>query len=312
MAAIDQRLSGLTPERRRLLDKLLASRNSADGKESVESGAEKEPLLSFQADDPSAPDSVKAMFRKFYNTVSAQLDSSLFGEFSYFLNYGYTPDLSPHESIVELPPHYLNRNSVRLVLELVGRHSIDGSRMLDVGCGRGGTVHVLTTFFKPASVTGLDLSSAAIAFCRKTHKDPRTKFQEGDAENLPFEPESFDVVTNVESSHSYPNIFAFYDGVYRSLARHGRFLYTDVHAVDKWSEYLSYLQSLGFVLEDNRDITANVLLSCEEIARTRVQAFSAGNDSELMANFLAVPGSEVYDSMQRRIWTYNIARFRKV
>lgn len=309
MAAIDQRLSGLTPERRKLLEKLLASRNMADGQEPAE--AEGKSMLSFQTDDPSAPDSVKAMYRQFYDTVSTQLDSGLFGEFSYFLNYGYTPDLSPYESIVELPPHYLNRNSVRLVLELVGRHSLEGSRILDVGCGRGGTVHVLTTFFKPAAVTGLDLSSAAVAFCRKTHKDLRTRFQEGDAENLPFETECFDVVTNVESSHSYPNIYSFYDGVYRVLARDGYFLYTDVHAVDKWAEYVGYLKSIGFVLEQNRDITSNVLLSCEEIARTRVQAFSAGNDPELMANFLAVPGSEVYDSMHRRIWTYNIARFRK-
>lgn len=316
MAAIDQRLSGLSPEKRKLLEKLVkpgggGGSGTAAAKTAETATATATAELSFETDDPAEPGSVKEMFRRFYNNVSKQLDSSLFGEFSYFLNYGYVADLSPAEAAVELPAHYLNRNSVRLVLELLGKQPIDGSRVLDVGCGRGGTVHVLTTFFKPAAVTGLDLSADAVAFCRRAHKGKGIEFREGDAENLPFEADSFDAVTNVESSHSYPNIYSFFDGVHRVLAPGGRFLYTDVHEVGKWSDYLRHLAGLGFQLESDRDITANVLLSCDQVAGARVQAFSAGNDPSLMANFLAVPGSEVYDSMQRRIWAYRITRLRK-
>jgi SAM-dependent methyltransferase len=310
MSGIDQRISGLTPERRKLLENFMKAKGGGQKATPPAPPSGAEPALSFDADQ-SEPDGVKSMYRQFYNAVTTQLDSNVFGEFSYFLNYGYVPDLSPQHAVVALPDHYLNRNSVKLVLEVIGDCPIAGRRVLDVGCGRGGAVHVLTHFFAPASVTGLDLSPTAIAFCRRVHHDPRLRFEVGDAEQLPFANGSSDVVINIESSHSYPNIYSFYNEVFRVLVTGGHFLYTDVHPAAKWLECVAHLKSLGFLIEREIDITANVLLSCDEIARTRVQAFAADNDPELMKNFLAVPGSEVYDSMQQRIWTYNILRLRK-
>jgi phthiocerol/phenolphthiocerol synthesis type-I polyketide synthase E len=312
MAEIDQRLSALAPERRKLLERLMKAEAAAqtDIPAAPQPELPPEPTLSFDAESAEI-DSVKSMYRRFYNAVTAQLDSNVFGEFSHFLNYGYMPDLSPQQAVVALPDHYLNRNSVKLVLEVIADCPIEGRRVLDVGCGRGGAVHVLTQFFAPASVMGLDLSPAAIAFCRRAHRDPWVQFELGDAEQLPFANDSFDVAINIESSNSYPNIYSFYREVWRVLAPGGHFLYTDVHPVAKWLECIAYLKLVGFLIERDIDITANVLLSCDEIARTRVQAFAAENDPELMKNFLAVPGSEVYDSMQQRIWTYNILKLRK-
>jgi SAM-dependent methyltransferase len=312
MEGTDRRVSSLTPARRELLERLMSAKAAGQPAppRAEPAAPPPEPALSLDACQ-SEPDGVKSMFRRFYNGVTAQLDSQVFGEFSYFLNYGYAPDPSPQHAVVALPDHYLNRNSVKLVLELIGDCPIEGRRVLDVGCGRGGAVHVLTRFFAPASVTGLDLSSAAIAFCRRAHRDPRVRFELGDAEQLPFADGSFDVVTNIESSHAYPNIRLFFQEVSRVLVPGGHFLYTDVHPVAKRLECIAYLKLLGFLIERDVDITANVLLSCDEIAKNRVQAFSAGNDPEIMRNFLAVPGSEVYDSMQQRLWTYNILKMRK-
>jgi SAM-dependent methyltransferase len=312
MAGIDQRISALPPERRKLLESLMQARANTQTTipPAPKPASPQEPTLSFEA-AATEPDGVKSMYRQFYNAVTAQLDANVFGEFSYFLNYGYVPDLSPQHAAIALPEHYLNRNSVKLVLEVIADCAIEARRVLDVGCGRGGAVHVLTHFFAPASVTGLDLSPAAIAFCRQAHRDPRVRFELGDAEHLPFANDSFDVVVNVESSHTYPNIHAFYNEVWRVLVPGGYFLYTDVHPVAKRLECIAYLRSLRFLIERDIDITSNVLLSCDEIATTRVQAFSSSNDPQLMKNFLAVPGSEVYDSMQQRLWTYNILKLRK-
>jgi ubiquinone/menaquinone biosynthesis C-methylase UbiE len=115
----------------------------------------------------------------------------------------------------------------------------------------------------------------------------------------------------VESSHSYPNIFRFYNEVYRVLAPGGHFLYTDTLAVSQMAQCCAYLQQLGFTLLRDRDITANVLLSCDEIASTRVQAFDARNDRALMQNFLATPDSQVYQEMKSGRWTYRILKFQK-
>jgi len=318
MNAFSKRISRLPPERRQLFEKLLSqqaeSRPTASPTKSSRAGGP-QPALSFTSEDENgfdhSPNGSKAMYVHFYNAVSTQLDATMFGEFSYFLNYGYVADLSPQDSRVELPKHYFNRNSVKLVLELIGDCPLDGRRILDVGCGRGGTAHAVTTFFSPATVVGLDLSPVAVAFCGRVHRDSRLRFEEGDAEHMPFADGSFDVVTNIESSHSYPNIFSFYAEVRRVLVPGGHFLYTDVVPVEKRQECMRFLQDLGLVLQRDRDITNNVLLSCDEIARTRLSAFDSGNDPELMANFLAVPGSEVYDSMRERKWTYNLAQWLK-
>jgi SAM-dependent methyltransferase len=128
---------------------------------------------------------------------------------------------------------------------------------------------------------------------------------------LPFGDASFDVVTNIESSHSYPNINTFYAEVFRVLTPGGYFLYTDVLPVEFMNGAVVFLRALGFSVEREQDITANVLLSCDEIAHTRVQAYDRQNDTQLMGDFLGVPGSQIYEEMRQRRWTYKIFKFKK-
>lgn len=265
-----------------------------------------EPRLSFSP--ASSREEVKQMTRQFYNSVSRQLNATLYGKNSYFLNFGYVADSSPQYSTVKLPDHYLNKNSVKLVLELIGTCDLSGKKVLDIGCGRGGTVHVINKFYEAQAIVGVDLSPQAIVFCKEAHKHPSISFFEGDAENLMFEDESFDVITNVESSHSYPDITAFYMQVSRFLKPGGYFLYTDLFAVSRVSGYMKFLRDLGFTIEVDRDITKNVLLSCDQTARLHLNSFDQDNTSFVVNNFLGVPGSQVYNEMKVGRSTYRIYR----
>ena len=322
MGDLENRLANLTPQKREALARILKSRAGASVQKTEPSAAaaapapaetySKEDLLTGNAADiPVESQARKASWKSFYDKVSAQLNGNVFGQFSFFLNYGYVPDGQQEFSAVSLPEHYINKNSVKLVLEVIQDCPVDGKRVLDVGCGRGGTIHVFQTFFKPSRLVGLDLSTNAIEFCRQAHKDPRIKFHEGDAENLPFEDGSFDIVTNLESSHSYPQIHRFYSEVFRVLAPGGHFLYTDALTHQQTMSSIAYLRHIGFELERDRDITNNVLLSCNEIASTRVQAFDSRNDSGLMENFLATPGSDVYQALKSNLLVYRIFKLRK-
>jgi SAM-dependent methyltransferase len=320
MADLEKRLSELTPEKRDALAKILRSRMSSNARPQERGpGAAPAPAASSLTDDlisaTSAPPleavARKEKWKRFYDTVSAQLNGNVFGQFSFFLNYGYVPNGQPEFAAVSLPEQYINKNSVKLVLEVIQDCPVEGKRVLDVGCGRGGTIHVFKTFFNPSLLAGLDLSTTAIQFCREAHKDPRTVFHEGDAENLPFDDSSFDIVTNLESSHSYPNIHRFYSEVYRVLSPGGYFLYTDALPAQQITDGLAYLQHIGFDLERNRDITGNVLLSCDQIAATRVQAFDSRNDTQTIGNFLATPGSLVYEEMRTGRVVYRIFKLRK-
>jgi phthiocerol/phenolphthiocerol synthesis type-I polyketide synthase E len=311
MANSSKRFEGLSDELRGLLETLNAKGLLPTGiapASSVGTPAE--------SDGPRSPggalrDETKETFERFYNELGKQLDSTQFGWFSFFLNYGYVADEGPQFSAIEIPKKYINKNSVKLVLEVIGDCDLKDRRILDIGCGRGGSIHVIHEFFQPASITGIDLSSNAIEFCRKAHRYPGTTFREGDAENLPFADSAFDVVINVESSHSYPNVRAFFTEVFRVLAPGGHFLYTDFMQRDKSHERIEMLRNLGFEVEKERDITGNVLLSCDEVAVSRVRAFRSGNDAALMQYFLAVPGSPVYEGMKSRASIYQILKMRK-
>jgi amino acid adenylation domain-containing protein len=255
-------------------------------------------------------DEVKDRVRRFYNAVTQQLDSTEFGQHALFLNYGYVADETPQHATIELPKHLINRNSIKLVLELIGDCDLTDCRILDTGCGRGGTISVIAEYFQAKEITGLDLSPTAIAFCQANCSYNQVQFIEGDAEDLPFDDEQFEFVINIESASGYPNIAAFFAQVYRVLKEGGYFLYTDALPTELISGYLSTLQELGFIIEIERDITRNVLLSCDDVANRHLAAFSK-KDDEAMSNFLGLPGSEVYTALENRTLTYKMFRFKK-
>ena len=247
----------------------------------------------------------KAGYRDFYDDVSRRLAATGMSEVSFFLNYGYISSGNGDEAVLDAPEGTPNRNSVRLALELVGGTEVAGRDVLDVGCGRGGTAALLADRLSALSV-GVDLSPEAIAFCREAHRSSGARFEVGDAEHLPCDDQSFDVVVNVESSHTYPDMLAFFREVTRVLRPGGWFLHTDLLAGQRWLEVQAVLSGLGFTIASNRDITANVLASCDEVAEGRTAAFGARDAS--IDNFLAVPGSPVYEQMASGAWEYRIVR----
>ena len=266
-----------------------------------------EALQSFR----SSADRTKAGTRKFYNAINRQLSSTIFGEHSAFLNYGYVADDSPAFSPITVPGDMVNKTSVKLVLELVADCDLTGTRVLDVGCGRGGTLVVLNRLFDPALKLGLDLSSDAISFCRKTHHYPDTYFLEGDSERLPFGDDCCDVVINIESSHSYPSIANFYAEVRRVLRAGGCFLYTDVFAPALFNAHVDTILGLGFKLESERNITRNVLLSCRDTAAQRAHAFGEVSEPNVIHDFLSTPDSSVFAEMESGRAMYRMFRLRR-
>lgn len=249
--------------------------------------------------------SAKASCREFYDGITSRLEELGFGDVSLFLNYGYVSLGAGDEAALHVTEHIFNANSVRLVYELVGTAELRGQSVLDVGCGRGGAAAILTERFK-ANVVGVDLAPEAIAFCRRVHRDLKIHFEIGDAENLPIESATFDAVTSIESSHAYPNLAAFLSEVRRVLRIGGLFLYTDILPVQLWTEVRALLTSLNFRLLGDRDITRNVVASCDSVSAKRAQAFDT--NAEWIDTFLAVPGSITYADMRSGAWEYRIIR----
>jgi len=82
-----------------------------------------------------------------------------------------------------------------LILDLAG--PVTGTRVLDVGCGDG--VLALAFARRGAQVSGIDASPAMIAAARsraERHAE-HMNFEVGEAEALPFEDKTFDVVVSI-------------------------------------------------------------------------------------------------------------------
>src|ERR1044072_6268172 len=128
MEELTKRLDALSPERRKLLERLRSSAKTDNGDTAGDAGtaATAAPEKESNGTSTNSPFEPKTGLQQFYNAVTAQLDATVFGEFSFFLNYGYASTDSPEYAAVALPPHTINANSVKLVLELIGECPIDG------------------------------------------------------------------------------------------------------------------------------------------------------------------------------------------
>ena len=98
--------------------------------------------------------------------------------------------------------------------------------LLDVGCGTGPMIELLTKRYPKRHFTGLDLTPKMIEMANGKHLKNAT-FLVGDSENLPFSDGEFDAVICANSFHHYPNPQKFFDGVSRVLSPGGVFILRD-------------------------------------------------------------------------------------
>jgi SAM-dependent methyltransferase len=244
-------------------------------------------------------------WHSFYDLLSRRLEAVGVADSSFFLNYGYVPTDSNNESSFTIRQGTFNANSVRLVFEVIGSVDLNDRTIVEIGCGRGGNAALIAEKFS-GQVIGIDMSSEAITFCRKAHLSHSIDFKVGDALNIPLADRSCDAIINVESSHSYGNLPKFLSEVHRICRSGGWFLHTDFLSAEDWDYVRMRLKALGFSTESDRDITANVLASRDQASGNWEQVY--GDGSARVANFLALPGSSIYEQLRAGLLEYRIMR----
>lgn len=129
-------------------------------------------------------------------------------------------DLAPADEF-----HSHGRSATRALAELAQIPS--GSRVLDVGSGLGGPARYLAATHG-CDVTGIDLSpefcAVANALSRLTGLADRTRFQIGDALELPFTESHFDAVWTIQMQMNIQDKRRLYAGFARVLKPGGRFV----------------------------------------------------------------------------------------
>ncbi len=218
-----------------------------------------------------------------------------------FMNYGYEDLVQPLAIPLE-PGDEGDRYSIQLYHVVIGATPLVDKDVLEVGSGRGGGASYIQRYFKPGKTTGVDFSANAIAFCNRTHPVPQLAFRQGDAENLPFPDETFDVVLNIESSHCYGNLTAFLSEVRRVLRPGGFFLYTDFRSSDKVSLWIEQLRNSGLELVEQRDITTHVLAALDADNQRKMRLIEEDIPKVLVKSFLdfaGMKGTPVYECFRK-------------
>ena len=182
-----------------------------------------------------------------------------------FMNYGFrTPDATTAQPPLPLESaDEANRSCIQLY-DLVARGApVAGRELLEVGCGRGGGADYVARKLDPRRVVAVDLSPRAVALCRQRFTHPRLSFEVGDAERLPFDGASFDVVLNVESSHCYGRFDAFLGEVRRVLRPGGHFLYADFRPSGEIDGWRASLLAAGFAIHAEQDLRPGVVAALD-------------------------------------------------
>ncbi len=222
-----------------------------------------------------------------------------------FMNYGFTPR-NGELPLELLPQDEANRLFIQLYDYAASQIPINGLKVLEVGSGRGGG----------AEMTGLDYSQSAIELSRRLHKDvPNLQFIQGDAESLPFEDHTFDVVINVESSHCYGNVDAFIKEVSRVLKPGGYFSWVDLRSKEMFAETESAFNIHDFSPIHSETITKEVVQALDEI-HERKMTMIADNVPKVFQtafrDFAGVKDSQIYNAFQEGKAVYLAKAFQKV
>jgi 2-polyprenyl-3-methyl-5-hydroxy-6-metoxy-1,4-benzoquinol methylase len=103
--------------------------------------------------------------------------------------------------------------------EMLG--DVKHKKILDIGCGVGSISFYLAR--RGANVTGIDLSSNLIEYCKKEAKRRmlNIQFKEMNAQIPDFEDESFDIVVGSRVVHHIPEIKVFFKECKRLLKERG-------------------------------------------------------------------------------------------
>jgi ubiquinone/menaquinone biosynthesis C-methylase UbiE len=239
--------------------------------------------------------------RHFYNVAGA-----ISTDFS-FMNYGYAPLSAELSGSAEAEKYCL-----QLYRQLIGDTVLKDKRVVEVSCGRGGgAAHVASTYH-PASYLGIDISENNLALASKRFPGiAHLRFQQGNAEALPLEPDGVDVVLNVEASHLYDSPGKFFTEVHRVLVPGGRFLHVDLHWQDK--DPPAMIAAAGFKVDEVVDITRNVVLALEldSVRREAIVMTFPENMRNDFRDWSGVKDHRAYNRLKNGEWLYRITRATK-
>lgn len=230
-----------------------------------------------------------------YNKIASRDTSGKF----LFMNYGY--DDEQEEPLLLNSQDEPFRFFIQLYDHVVKDIDLCDKNIIEVGCGRGGGGSYLLRYKNLRSYTGIDLSEAAIDWCKNQFQFTNSHWIKGAADALPIPDNSADVVINVESSHCYPSLEGFLSEVKRVLQLNGYMAFCDLRRSSGIEILDKNINASGLRVLKRYEITSQVLHALDQISSVRDSQITSIFPSifhKTVRDFAAVKNTAIYNMLK--------------
>ncbi|MBU6998536.1 MAG: class I SAM-dependent methyltransferase [Theionarchaea archaeon] len=157
-----------------------------------------------------------------------------------------------HGIIPDRPRHYITRQHI--MRYAFASTYVTGKKVLDIACGAGYGSSYLAGC-GASMVVGMDISESALTYACSHYVRDNLHFLQGNAVQLPFESDEFDVVVSFETIEHVTQVEEYMKEMRRVLSPHGVFICSTPHV--KYTRHPAYHVKEFFpeeffrLLEDN-------------------------------------------------------------
>ncbi len=150
----------------------------------------------------------------------------------------------------------------------------DGDSLLEIGCGAGDGIAFLANWRSLIRAEGIDFARKLIRLARRRHRDTPICYTAGNAYDLPYSDESFDLALTIEASCCMTDKIRFLEEAKRVLKPDGRLIWSDFfykretasHSIARCEEAI---ESTGWTVESKIDHTAAVVAALDRVSASR-------------------------------------------
>jgi ubiquinone/menaquinone biosynthesis C-methylase UbiE len=150
----------------------------------------------------------------------------------------------------------MGENLGKRVSRSLRKRGFEQGRIIDAGCGSGATAVYLADAFPGCEIVGIDLSEPllqeAAASAEAVGVSDRVRFEVGDAEQLTFDEQSFDVALSFNMAHIVEHPVQMLDELERILRRDGHLFIADLKR--SWLSIFEREMASSFTLSEAQDL----------------------------------------------------------